>query len=386
MKKYWLLILVLLLVVRFFVSTLSYNNDMNNHFAWVQSIKTDGLDGFYERDFSPFAQANYPPLITETFFLSQKLSDSLHLENQKLSFALYKVPAVATETAAIILLGVCFSPLLLVVLLVNPGIFYNTLLWGQTEGLVAAFVVFSIYFIFKRKLYLSWIMFSIALLFKQSAIIFFPFLLLVSIKQFDYKKVIMPVLLSFTLFAVCFIPFYPHNFLTGSIKFLINDSQGQQFLSSVNALNFWFLIGKNNISDLNTFIGLNYRLIGMAITGIFYVYILYLAIKTKLDFKKSLILAGFINFAVFLFMTRIHERHLMPTLILLSPIILEGYLEFLLYGLISLIGFYNMYLIWNERFRFTAFAPLATLSFLMVAGFAVLLYLFSKRALTKPTN
>jgi len=380
MKWYYWILILLLFAVRFFVSTLSYNNDMNNHFSWVNSIKQNGLMGFYERDFSPFAKANYPPLINESFWVSDRIFEKSGLDDTKIKAALYKTPAVATETIAIVLLGLVFSPWILLVLLINPGIFYNTLLWGQTEDLMAGFIVFCLYFTFREKAYLSWLMFLVALLVKQSALIFLPMILLINCKQFKIKANIYPLLLCIVLFALFFIPYYAGDFLVGAFKFLITESQGQihQAQASVNALNFWYLIGQNQVADSRQFLGLSYRTIGIILTGLAYIHLMYLAMKRKLDLKKSLILVGLVNFAVCMFMTRVHERHLLPTLIFIVPVILSSYYGLSIYIVTSLISFYNLYLIWQERFKTARFELLAFLSLVLVACYFGFLYLFSK--------
>jgi hypothetical protein len=351
---------------------------MNNHFAWVSSIREGGLADFYERDFEPFAKANYPPLINESFYVSDLLAEKISPEDIKIKAALYKAPAILMETIVFVILGITLSPLLLLILLINPGIFYNTLLWGQTEGLMASLIVLSCYFCFRRnKSYLTWLFLILALLVKQSALIFFPLFFVFSLKQFGIKKSILPALVSIVVFVISFTPYYGWSFIPQSINFLLVESQGQshQFQSSVNALNLWFLSGKNLLPD-NLGDPVSYRNVGIGIMGFFYIYLLFLAFRAKLSFKQSLILAGLVNFAVFLFMTRVHERHLLPTLILLSPIIIEdGILGIIIYISISLISFYNMYLIWNEKFSSYNFEILTWLSSILIAGFLLVLFI-----------
>lgn len=374
MKWYWIVILVLLFLARFYISTLSYNPDMDNHFAWVKSLQEQGFAGFYERDFSPRAGANYPPLINEAFYFAQEISNNLNIQTSEVTFSLYKIPAVLFETIAFVLIGALISPILLVVLLINPGIFYNTLLWGQTEGLMAAFIVFSIFFSWKKKVYLSWLMFVLGLLFKQSALVYAPLILLFNLKAFKLKQNIWPIVISVIIFALAFIPFYGTKFISGAYNFIVLQTGGHETWGSVNALNLWFLAGKNQVSDSTLLSFFSYRQISLVVTFGFYVYVLYLAYKSKLNLSKQLIFAGFISFIVFLFMTRVHERHFLPTLILISPVILLGIDRLIAYAVVSFIGFYNMYLIWNGKFFEARFNFLALLSALMLAGFAYLLF------------
>jgi hypothetical protein len=369
--RIYIFIFIALFAVRFWISTLSYNNDMHIYFSWVNSLKTEGFAGFFERDFSPYPPANYPPLIMSSFYFSDLAAQKLGISNDKVIGAFYKLPVVFVETAAILLLAFILGPLIGLILLINPAIFYNSLLWGQTEGLVASLIVFCLYFLFKKKVFVSAVFFSAALLVKPSAIIFAPVILIAMCKQFNFKKAILGIVLSIAIFATSFIPFVGSKFFTFSISFLSSTSAGQehQWQASVNALNFWFVAGLNKVSDSGLFFFLSYRIIGIILAGAVIILILYLFSMRPITFKSSLIAAGLINFAACLFMTRVHERHLMPTLILLVPLALLSVRNFIAYVSVSLIHFLNVYLIWHEQFASSNIIALKILSLLMVAIF-----------------
>ena len=379
MKNKILYIFVAILIVRIFIGSFSYNNDMNNHFAWSQSMKTEGLNGFYERDFSPFAKANYPPGANFSYMISDYTYDYLGIDNQTSRALLLKMPAIIIESVAISFVALLFGPLLGLLFFLNPAIIYNTLLWGQTEGLMASLILFALYCLSKKRTYLASVLFIMALLVKQSAIIFAPIYLIYLFKNNKLDRSIYSLFLSIGIFLISFIPFYSVNFGKGAFEFLVNESAGQahQALSSVNALNFWYLLGQNELSDALTFI-VSYRSIGMIIVSLITLAVLYRIIRKNVDYLEVLYSAAIINFAVCMFLTRIHERHLLPSLIFLIPIISLRKKLFPFYIAISLIHFYNVYLVWNESFRNGNYILFAILSLILIGVFFYLLIDFFK--------
>lgn len=370
-----------LLIVRFWISTLSFNNDMLNHQAWVKSIKTGGFEGFYSRDVSPWASPNYPPLITASFYYSDVLANKLHLTDYKVIFALYKLPAIAVETAAIVIILAVFGPFCAIIAALNPGIIYNTLLWGQTEGLVAGLVLLCLYLFFKKFPFWAMICFALALLVKQSSLIFAPLVFLILFKNFPLKKTFWPLVGFLILIFISFIPFAGKNFTTFTISFFQNASAGQahQWQASVNALNFWYATGLNLVKDSTMFLNFSYRNISIVVTAILFVVIVYRFYKSKYSFENSLLASGMINFAVCIFLTRVHERHLLPTLLLLVPLAFKTGLNFVCYLALSSIYFINLYLIWNAKFYTTNENYLKILSIINIAIFIYFLFVWSRQ-------
>lgn len=337
----------MILILRIFVSSLSYNGDVSNHLAWMNSAEENGFNGLYERDFSPHSQANYPPLIMFAYYAVDSLPWVAN-DDYATRATLNKLTTVTVETIAMAWFFFIFGLPMFFVYLLNPGIIYNSLLWGQTEGLIAALICFSLYFLSKKKLWPSFIFLTLTLLVKQSALVFLPLFFFAALRIFGYRKTILASLSGILLYLVSFIPFYRADFLQSGIKFAISSAAGQSHYASVNALNFWYMLGLNNISDTIGF-PISYKLIGWVI----FIAAAILIIKTlykKIDTTNLLIAAGLTNFAACMFLTRIHERHLLPSLVLLIPLAIKSRSNFVMYILVSLIYFYNLYLVWHGVF------------------------------------
>lgn len=340
---------LVLFCIRFVISTLFFNNDFRNHHSWVQFIVDRGFQGLYEHDFSPWAHANYPPLANIMFYVFDRLYFSLIKAplNLDLLASFYKLPGIFVETILIVFLFFKRKWTEGLLLALNPAIVYNTLFWGQTDGLISVLVVFSIYALFSQRELLASILFASALLVKESALAFIPIIGLITSKILPRKKIIVLALFSITLIAIFFIPFTQKNPLLYSFRFFSVESGGQthQHLASVNAFNFWYLLGLNEVGDTTH----NLRSVGFVIVALFLIPIVAKIINTKIikpDF--AFFALGIAYFAVFLFLTRMHERHFLPVLFLLLPLAASSIKNLISYLVLSVIHFLNLYMVWGE--------------------------------------
>jgi hypothetical protein len=169
-----------------------------------------------------------------------------------------------------------------------------------------------------------------AFLIKQTSIVFLPVFALVVVRKTNFSQKILGILLSLIFIWFSFSFFTNNNYLRFPIDFYLQTAGGQkhQYLTSVNAFNFWYLAGLNNIPDSSTLGGINYRYWGILLMLLF-------------------CLPTLINFAVCLFMTRIHERYLFPTLIFLLPLAFTSVVNFVFYVIVSLTHFLNLYWVWH---------------------------------------
>ena len=162
MRKFVFLgVFVGLLTMRIFWSSWLFNDDFYNYLTWIESLFRLGPFGFYSRDFSPWAQANYPPLTTGLFATFHLLARWLfpHEQSCALLATFYKLPRIFLETMLAVYMLWRKKYLLSTLLLFNPAIWYNILWWGQTEGLMTIFVMLGLISILYRKLFISVVFF-----------------------------------------------------------------------------------------------------------------------------------------------------------------------------------------------------------------------------------
>src|SRR3990167_5226026 len=184
-KKHPLLILFSLgLILRLCLIFLDFSFDVNSFITWGRDAFVLGFRGFYERPSSAvFANVypNYPPLAVYLFYLSLVLFVRKLFPKKK-----------------------SYSMLAASLVLFNPAFFYNSAYWGQTEAISIFFLLLSFYFLlFSKKAVVVTILFTLALLSKQSAIVFVPVFLLLYFLKFK-MNVVKGVLISLIIFCISF--------------------------------------------------------------------------------------------------------------------------------------------------------------------------------------
>lgn len=382
-KKHPLLYLFVLgLILRFSLLLLDFSFDMNSFMTWGKDAFTLGFQGFYERASSAvFANRfpNYPPLAIYLFYVSYafyvfvkniiwSLNVSFPFFPSKLVFffdqrsvmaVFFKLPAVFADLGIAIVMCLIVQkifpkkkhlPLAASLILFNPAFFYNSAYWGQTESISILFLLLSFYvLIFSERIFLPPIFLTLALLSKQSVIVFVPIFLVLYILKFK-KNIFKGVTFSLIVFWIAFLPFYKSGgillfpFIT-YVKSTLGAS-GLPFISN-HAFNFWALISQwKNIPDPLHFFGLQYRYWGYFLTAIAIFLVLKRLVKRKVSPTNLLLAVGLTAFAAFLFLTKIHERHFEQVLPFFIPVSLHDKKVMKSFIVLSLVHFLNLYHNW----------------------------------------
>lgn len=426
LRKHPLLVLFSFgLILRLCLVFLDFSFDVNSFMAWGKDASVLGFKGFYDRPSSAvFANLypNYPPLAIYLFYLSYglytlvntitwQLNTLFPLFPSKLIFffqsrstmaAFFKLPAIFADLgiAVIIVLFVqklfprkkSYPRLAASLILFNPAFFYNSAYWGQTEAIPIFFLLLSFYFlVFVRKASPAAVSFTLALLSKQTVIVFVPVFLLLYFKQFKKENIIKGIIFSIVIFWLMFIPFYQNGnvvtfpFVTYYQK--IVTASGLPFISN-HAFNFWAAVSQwKDIPDTKILFGMPYRNWGYLITGFFIFLILRRLLRRKYDVSEMFLAAGLCAYASFLFLTRIHERHFVQVLPFFIPLVFYHRNYLYLLGLLSFVHFFNLYHNWPvpkidilvSSVRSSFIVNLFILIFLTSFFFLLFFYLYENR-------
>jgi len=371
--------------LRLLLLYLDFSFDVNNHIVWGQDIFRHGFQGFYD---TPSSQAfgtaypNYPPIAIYIFSATQYVSNILHaflwqinvavplFPSKIMAFAdtrifvagMYKLPAICFDIATSYLLFMFAkriypkkksAPFIVVTLvLFNPVVFYNSAYWGQIDIIPIFFAVLSIYIlIYSKKYYLSALFFIIGILIKPTILLYAPVYSLFFLKQYGVQNAVKALFLSVVFYYAAFLPFYSKgNFLlypliTYTTK--IMDTQSLQYVTN-GAYNFWNLVaGVSGIRDSAVFLAsASYRLWG---------YILWIGLSVfvmlKFHIKNDRVHAFFmslflVSFAGFLFLTKMHERYLLLSLIPLTLLVPSSRMMVFGFTYVTIVGFLNLYHSW----------------------------------------
>jgi len=300
---------------------------------WGEGIIKFGASQFYSH-----FNADYLPFYPLVLGLVYKLYNiSQHLHHIPIHY-FYKFPAAISDIfLSLILFKILkkksykLAIIITVLFLFNPAVFVNSSMWGQVDVIGTLFVVSSFYFFEKKYFYLVGACLGIAVSTKIIYILSLPVLLIGLFLQAKFEKndfywfIKNQLIMLFSLVLTVFLIFYPFvdftdksliNILTKPFVLLIERYQqiSQRYpYTSVNAFNFWAIIDKDFwLSDLRKYSIFSYYQWGNLINLLICFLVLlrlFLVKKTNLFYKMNLSLA-LLFLSSFLFLTRIHERHL----------------------------------------------------------------------------
>ncbi len=305
---------------------------------WAQYALKEGHGKIYRYGI------DYLPLYTYALATYAKLlgSDFLIMKNLKYLSAFTLIFDMATGYFLYLLINKYFkNPLksfgwaLFYVL--NIMVLYNTLFWGQIDGMVVCFVFGS--FLLGYFGYFSWscILFLLALNLKLQAAIFLPIIGMLNLKfvieNFNLKKIIGTSIILIFIELIIIYPFYKVHDLA-LLKFVVKNSFGKYPFVSYGAFNFWFLVKNFNVytasitPDAEKIWGITMNRWGFilfCVSSFFalfhfaktYFLLIFNKIKLQFSLEKALISASLIPLIFFFFNTQMHERYSHPAFIFL---------------------------------------------------------------------
>lgn len=364
------LILAAGLALRIFLSQfLTYRSDFNAWTGWGRQLATAGFGEFYGRYWCDYM----PGYLYVLWFL-----DNVHRAMPAIPVdILFKLPANLADLGISIL--IFFSLRLItstknamiasVVYFFNPASLSNSTFWGQVDSFHALPILFSVYLGLRRKFIFSGIFAALAFMIKPQSLVIFPligFLGLKPIFESGYKLTVRSLLPSIELVAAALVtavivtlPFIWDGIdsaaylITGPFDLIrerFGAAYGQYTASSLNAFNFWGAV-EMWVSDDTKFLGITYRTIGTLIFGAVYAIIAGLLIRFTAALRtKDLSSYGYcvfeaitlVLFTLFLFVTRAHERHLLPTIVFFTLITYRTWVFWYIYAVVSCVYVANM--------------------------------------------
>lgn len=391
--RFFITLLLIGLVLRFVLSVQIYSGDVNNHISWGKDAINLGFSGIYEREFYPkygTLSPNYPPIpiflftafyglygwvyktawnlnLTLPFFPSNFI---FFLQDQDTLPAFLKTPSMLAD------IGIAFVIFLFVkkliksegsywllvapaLVLFNPGFFYNSAYWGQIEALPLFFILLSFYFLTcSQRFFWSALFFTVAVLSKQTTVVFAPIFVLYFLFKYGLANSLKSLSLSAVVFWLTFLPFHKSDnvlfypFTTYWNK--IQTASVSDFVTD-HAFNFWALItGLGKISDSLPFVfGISFQAWGYTLFVLLSVIIVYAIYKHRDNVQVILLSAALVSFGSFMFLTRMHERHLeaaLPFLLLLGVRDKKILLVFLYLSAFHFLNLYHNW--WAPRFGF----------------------------------
>jgi Gpi18-like mannosyltransferase len=371
-NSFSLLILILLagLVLRIFLSSFwTYEPDFSTWTYWGNGIREVGFSGFYDKYWCDYM----PGYLYVLWFLQL-----IHSKFQQVPVEiLFKLPANLADFGISVLIFYALEKITTsrnallssTVYFFNPASLSNSVFWGQVDSVHALPILFSIILVLQGRFIVSGILASLAFMIKPQSFVIFPILGVVSAKPFFNKqsflkvkaliptiKIIVAMILTIFVLTIPFVADKIHSFSDVFrepvllVRQRFDFTYSQYKYTSLNAFNFWGMVAMWK-SDAAAFMNVTYQTWGTIIFAFIYALIFgllfsfvvsrkdeeYREINVSIYYGAALVL-----FALFLFITRAHERHLLPTIVFLTMITFIKLEYWLFYGAISSIYVLNM--------------------------------------------
>lgn len=378
-------ILILGLLLRVILAFLVWHPDLNNHVDWGIRFFEYGPQGFYapQANVWNYTWPNQPPgtilmfagvykFFEATFkglmFVNTSLpafpSGIISFFEDTLYQAMLKLPAIISDLViayviykifvdmkkrSLGLLGAAFF-------LFNPVIWYNSSIWGQTDAVVNALCLLSIYLLLKRNISMAAVLLAASVYTKVSLAIFVPLFVIIAIRQKyriqDYVGAFLLPVIIFSTITILFSgnqnPFvWLYEIYTK--KVLTNQLQ----VITANSFNIWTTIATINERPHSLpFLGLTYQLWGNILFAIAYIPLLFMLWKKPMpagrqeDWMRVAWVFSLTAFASWMLMTNMHERYLYPLFPFFTILAIEYKSLRWIYWTVSGINLLNLYNFW----------------------------------------
>ena len=223
----------------------------------------------------------------------------------------------------------------------NPALIFDTVVWGQSDSVVALPMIAATLLILAGRHRLGWSVAAIAILAKPQAITIAIPLGLWTLLNAGIEECGWCAAAFAGTFAFGILPYqigHPWNWIIN-----VYQDLGTRFSdASVGAFNFMGLIGGIGTPDnAKAMFGVSYRALGLSMTAAVYAISSYLVWRARS--ARAAMLAIFIAmFGFFLFAPRIHERYLYYPVVFLIPIALESNFLTTIFATVSATFLFNL--------------------------------------------
>lgn len=182
-----------------------------------------------------------------------------------------------------------------------PTVILNSSFWAQCDSIYAAFVVFSLYFMLKKKYNTSFILYAVAITFKLQAIFLLPVygLLYLKNKEFSIFKFLWIPIVNFLLYIPAIILGKPISSVFDAYFTQVNNYDYKTVFGYPNIYNFFPLDAVYLIKP-----GIIFTMCLLAVVALIVLYT-----RKKINNEDIIELSIGIIFLVTYFLPKMHERY-----------------------------------------------------------------------------
>ena len=351
----WVLLIGLFVRIIPAMAIVGFSTDIGLFRFWSQKAAKD-LFHIYQGDF----YLDYPPIYLYVLFVIGKLANLFGLTgSEPIYLLLLKLPSILADLITAYLLyrlaknklpGI-WPILISGIYVFNPAVIINSAVWGQVDSFLILFFALGFLLLDSEKPVLSGLPFAIAALMKPQGLILLPVVLFELLKRKDWKVLVKTALFGIVSGIVLVLPYLIIEGPSWLFNLYLETAEGYQYVS-LNAYNFFSLIGTNLKPDSETFLFFSYKVWGMFFIVGMVVFTAVLHWKGKgktLMYYSALIL----SMGVFMLSVRMHERYLFPVLFFLLVILIltRDKWSLVFYGVASFTIFVNTFTVLDRMIK-----------------------------------
>lgn len=331
--------------------SMGFDSDTVCFAAWANRIYELGPKGFY----SPEVFTDYPPGYMYLLYLIGAV-----YAKSGISFLgaghllLLRLPSILSDLGCGALLGLAARKrlssrtgfFLCLAYLFQPAVILNSSVWGQVDSVFTLTLLVACLALYGGRLSVAYLAFGAGLLIKPQALFIAPVLLTGFLKQvilrdFSVRRLLVnlgEILATLAGMVLLCVPFGLANVWKQYFSTI-----GSYPYASVNAYNFWALLGKSWVHQDELLLGLPIRLWGTLLLSCVIAATLIIGLAKRTATVNYAFLSAFLLVGIFVFSVRMHERYLYPAMLffLLAYVFTPAKQLLLCYGGFSLLHFIN---------------------------------------------
>ncbi len=298
----------------------STHTDIMFWIDWSRYLGTNSLSGFYAE-----GVGDYTPIFPYYLKAVGMFLHHMGLPNDGvIASVLYKLFPITGDAVSGILIYYCAGKErgieLANLFLWNPAVIFLSVVWGQVDINYAVVIALSAYCLAQRKIVLSGALTAFGLLIKLQTMFWGP-IYIVGILCYLFKEgytwkkmreVLLTAAVSLGVLVIGCLPFGIMNTLNQCVFTLSEDP-----VASINAANFWTLLGLNFVPQSNTFLGIPYIVWGYLAIALSSFFCMFLVWKNWEKKETLYLYTGVLFLLIFTFSARMRERYSFPALLML---------------------------------------------------------------------
>jgi Gpi18-like mannosyltransferase len=370
-----LMTMVFLAIYLPLATTTGYWGDIEIYMAWTHQITHFGVHSAYSPE--AVAPPNTTPVllylfrpageIFRRFFAPDFPPTWIVRDHQHALRFMLRIPALlATLLIAVVIYremrrdwGIETALLAAAAYLFNPAVIFESAYYGQTGAVHSLFMLASIVLLARGHSGLSWAALTAGALTKPQADIFWPLVVVLTLKRFGWRGALRGVAGAAVTSIVLLLPFIVHNTL-GQMWSRVSRPTDYHPMLSATAHNLWWLVswGNGKATDLGMpplldRLGwpiFSYRNIGLGLAGLAYLLVL---VRTWYDQRRDVLYSAsaYLFLAFFMLATQIHENHMIPMFSLLILAVPADRRLRWIYGALAITATINMALHYPDILR-----------------------------------